>query len=308
MKRWLDRIEDWDGDGLLSVVGPTGSGKTSASLRWATARAAAKPLLVSVDAVALYRGLDIGSAKPRGAERVGHDWIGLDLFEPAERVSAAVFVEKVRPAIRQALASGRPVLLVGGSHFYEQALVEGMSPGEPTDMEWASALAEAPGVALKARLVALDPRWSAKVHENDRYRLVRFLDLAERQGLAYDELFHAPKQDALRAPLARFALGLELGLEEMKSRLSSRIRAMFAEGWGGEVRSLLRAGLRPASPGLLSIGYKEVAEAISEGRWDGQGAPPEPLQEAVLASHMRLARSQKTWVRSLKSRTNPKGA
>lgn len=300
MKTWIENIDAWNGNGVLSIVGPTGSGKTAAALHWVNSRHPrdrACPLLVSVDAVALYRHLDIGSAKPLGAERDGYDWVGLDLYEPTERVSAADFAERVRPKIQAALAVGRPVILVGGSHFYEQALVAGMSPGAPTNEAWTASLRELPGSVLKARLVALDPRWQARVHENDRYRLLRFLDLSERQGLSYDILFHRPKEGALEAPHARLALGLEEDLDVFSTRLGRRIDAMFAAGWGSEVHALLNAGVPVDAPGLQAVGYRELVAA--RGQWSSEGAPSASLREQVLLSHLQLAKKQRSWVRGL---------
>lgn len=306
MRHWIESIDDWNGFGLLSLMGPTGSGKTTAALGWVNrhhANRRSHPLLVSIDAVALYRGLDIGSAKPLGVEREGYDWAGLDLFAPSQRVSVAEFTEYVKPIIQKALRTQRPVLLVGGSHFYEKALVDGMSPGDPTDEFWTAPLRDLPGVELKARLVALDPRWRDRVHENDRYRLLRFLDLADRQGLSYDALFHDTKRDALVDSASCLALGLEFTPDELRLRLAQRLGQMFQAGWGSEVQGLLRAGLVPDAPGLLTVGYREIVAALTAKKWNAVDAPPAELVEEILTAHLQLAKKQKSWVRALRARS-----
>jgi len=306
VRHWIESIDDWNGFGLLSLMGPTGSGKTTAALGWVNrhhANRRSHPLLVSIDAVALYRGLDIGSAKPLGVEREGYDWAGLDLFAPSQRVSVAEFTEYVKPIIQKALRTQRPVLLVGGSHFYEKALVDGMSPGDPTDEFWTAPLRDLPGVELKARLVALDPRWRDRVHENDRYRLLRFLDLADRQGLSYDALFHDTKRDALVDSASCLALGLEFTPDELRLRLAQRLGQMFQAGWGSEVQGLLRAGLVPDAPGLLTVGYREIVAALTAKKWNAVDAPPAELVEEILTAHLQLAKKQKSWVRALRARS-----
>jgi tRNA dimethylallyltransferase len=300
----LDNLSDWNGKDVLSLLGPTGSGKSSAALaevarRYANPR---HPLLVSVDAVALFRGLDIGSAKPLGAERQDYDWVGLDLFDPSEEPSVALFVDVVAPRIEAALKAERPVLLVGGSGFYERALVDGQSPGVASDPVFQQSLEGESDATLHARLCARDPAWAGKVHVNDRYRLKRFLDLAERQDLSLSQLFDAPK---LRpASLTQhwqcthtYIQGLGMDDAQLEARLRARIVTMLAAGWVEETQNLLAQGFDPEGTALQSVGYREISETL-------RGlAPKATLSERILLAHTQLAKKQRTWCRGLRRRS-----
>ena len=268
-RRVLGRIEDWTARAPLFVLGPTGTGKTALALAEVQRRFPDRlkwPLLISLDSVAVYRGLDIGSSKPLGVEREPYDWAALDWVDVQNRVSAFDYVEHVTPLLRQARSADRPVLIVGGSHFYEKALVDGMSPGGPSDPAFINQLSQMGGAELKRRLVEVDVRWNSKVHENDRYRLHRFSDLTLRQGLSFDDLFGA-----------------------------ERIDGMFASGWLEEVDRLLAAGVPPDAPGLQTVGYREVTDYLLSGR----SGPIEDLKTRILESHRQLVKKQKTWLRGL---------
>lgn len=293
---FLRRIEDWNGRDVLSVLGPTGSGKTSSVLAEVRRRFPSNPrlpLLVSVDSVAVFRGLDIGSAKPSAEERAAFSWAGLDLAEPDRQVTAADFARLMLPPIEAALQLGRPIVLVGGSHFYERALVEGMSPGEASDEAFAAELNALSSEVLHARLLAQDPRWS-RIHVNDRYRLVRFLDLTERQGFGFDELNGPPENPRPWKITATLLLGADAEPDAIREKMRARIRAMMDAGWMEETRRL-RARFAPTAPGLQAVGYREIVARLA-------GQAGGALEEAILTSHMQLAKKQRTWLRGLRAR------
>ena len=296
-RRVLGRIEDWTARAPLFVLGPTGTGKTALALAEVQRRFPDRlkwPLLISLDSVAVYRGLDIGSSKPLGVEREPYDWAALDWVDVQNRVSAFDYVEHVTPLLRQARSADRPVLIVGGSHFYEKALVDGMSPGGPSDPAFINQLSQMGGAELKRRLVEVDVRWNSKVHENDRYRLHRFSDLTLRQGLSFDDLFGAERIGGL-PEVELVVVGMDLKAVELDQRLSLRIDGMFASGWLEEVDRLLAAGVPPDAPGLQTVGYREVTDYLLSGR----SGPIEDLKTRILESHRQLVKKQKTWLRGL---------
>ena len=297
-RKWISNIESWDGMGVLSVLGPTGSGKTSTVLSEVGKRFPLKfPSLVSVDAVAAYRGLDIGSAKPQGLELAEHSWCGLDIVDASESISVARYLLSVSPQVEDALQAQRPVVLVGGSHFYERALVEGSAPGLASDPEFLSSLG--PSELLHRSLCLQDPRWEQKVHLNDRYRLERYSDLVIRQGLSFDDLFSAPKSGLLlKLDITCLALGLDIDFDSNRVRLQERIAKMIEAGWIDEVQALLAKGYKPSDPGLQNVGYLEICEHLS-----GKLSRPDMLEQ-ILTKHQQLSKKQRTWIRGLQLKSS----
>jgi|GEM_PF-997121 len=284
---------------VLSVLGPTGSGKTGTVvnlLRSHESLLKKNPLLVSIDAVTLYRELDIGSAKVSGADRNDLDWIGLDILDPSETATVKRFLDSVESPIAEALESQRPVILCGGSGFYERALVEGQAPGAESDSDYQASLETLNSEALAKRLYSFDPLWKDKVHLNDRYRLTRFLDLVDRQGFSYHDLFHTklrnPRLRSLWTHTHTLFLGLERSREDYSLGLTERIESMFVEGFLSEVQSL-REKWGAAAPALSSMGYREVGPHL-EGVYS-----LESCKSKILQSHLDYVKKQKTWFRGL---------
>lgn len=306
MKRTLlDSIDDWNGQGVLSVLGPTGSGKTSTVidfLRKLPPQQAKDFLLVNVDSVAFYRGLDIGSAKVSGNDRSDFEWIGLDFLNPDEPSTARRFLDTVEPQIVEALQDKRPVLLVGGSGFYERALVEGVSPGEASDADFQKSLEPYSNEQLHARLLEQDAKWGEKIFPNDRYRVTRYLDLTERQGLSYAEI----KETKLRNPQLEdlwnetFTLVLKANTDRKLFRdpLAQRIDEMIKAGWVEETKNLLEQ-YRSTDPGMQSIGYRDLCSWLETASPSTSNEPPESLKVQILQSHLHYVKKQQTWLRPL---------
>ncbi|WP_248362620.1 tRNA (adenosine(37)-N6)-dimethylallyltransferase MiaA [Anaeromyxobacter oryzae] len=273
---------------VLVVAGPTASGKT------ALAVALARRLggeIVNADSQQVYRGLDVGTAKPTAEERAAAPHHLLDVAEPGEGMDAARFTALADAAIAEIAARGRLPIVAGGTGLYVRALLHGVvaAPGRDPALR-ARLEAEAAALgrpALHARLAALDPAAAARIRENDLVRIVRALEIAAG-GRRPSELHaeHAFQPDRYAATL----LALDPPRAELHARIDARVRAMFAGGLLDEARALL-ARFGGAIPPKLPIGYAEAAAAL-----DGSL----PLEEAirrVQVAHRRYARRQVVWLR-----------
>lgn len=273
---------------LLLVVGPTASGKSSIAEGLA-ARIGAE--IVSADALQVYRGLDIGTAKPGPTVRASIPHHGVDLFEPTDRCTAGRYARWARPVIRDVIGRGRPCLLVGGSGFYVRATLEGLDRMPTTDPEWRSALelvAERRGtVALHAALERLDPEWAGRIDEHDRQRLVRALEVVLRTGR---RLADQPSSGGLEIrPSAEWLV--QRPRTSLYERIDARVDRMMEAGWLDEVRALREAGVPLDAHGLQAIGYRELV-AVLEGDLDAARA-----RERIRRATRRYAKRQISWFR-----------
>lgn len=274
---------------LLVVVGPTASGKT------ALGAALAERLVgevVSADAFAVYRGLDIGTAKPDATtrSRVPHHLI--DVADPREQYSAGMFVRDADEAIAGIKARGRLPVVVGGTHFYVRALLHGLFPEPPKDprlrqlleAEW-----EDDRAAVRARLTALDPEAAGRIAHNDRQRTLRALEVCLVAGRPMTALWRERPQSAPRH--AFLMLGLKLPTAELHARIGLRMGKMFAAGLLREVEGLLAGGLSPRAHALKAIGYRESCQVLA-----GTLTELEAVKRATAATR-QLAKRQMTWLR-----------
>jgi tRNA dimethylallyltransferase len=273
---------------LLALVGPTASGKTEAGIALALAFDAE---VVSVDSMLVYRGMDVGTAKPSAAERraVRHHLI--DVAEPSEPFSVARYQELARAAVADIEARDRLPLLVGGSGLYLRALVDdleipGTDPATRADLERE---AEALGAAgLYRRLVSADPVAAAKIEPGNVRRTVRALEVAAVTGRAFSEF--ATAWDEYPAGRVR-AVGVELPRAVLADRVRRRVRTMLDAGLLEEVRGLVGRGLGGWLTSSRAIGYAEMARHL-------QGEVS--IEVAVAATERRttnLARRQMAWFR-----------
>jgi tRNA dimethylallyltransferase len=273
---------------FLALVGPTASGKTDAALRIARTLGAE---IVSVDSMLVYRGMDVGTAKPTAEERslVPHHL--LDLAEPGEAFSVAQYQRLARDAVAGVRDRRRRPLLVGGSGLYFRAVVDGLE-FPATDPATRQALeAEASGVGastLHGRLRSFDPAAAGKIEPGNLRRTVRALEVAAVTGRSFSSF----AQSWQRYPEGRVrAAGIELDRSELTSRIESRVRAMLKGGLLEEVRRLVEDGRGPSLTAGQAIGYAEIIEHLA-GR--------ATLEEAVLRTVKRtkaLARRQLAWFR-----------
>ncbi len=275
------------------LTGPTGTGKTDIAL----ALAREFPIeIISVDSAQVYRGLDIGSAKPSPEihARVPHHLI--DLVDPAESYSAGQFVRDATRAIDDIESRGRVPLLVGGTMLYLRALTAGIatlpegSAGVRAAIDAEAARQGWP--ALHARLAGIDPAAAARIHPNDAQRIQRALEVHAVGGRPISEL-----QAVTRPPLAREFLVCALfptDRARLHADLERRFAQMMADGLLDEVRALhARGDLIEAHPAIRAVGYRQLWAHL-----DGSYSLDVAVQRAVAATR-QLAKRQLTWLRSM---------
>jgi tRNA dimethylallyltransferase len=276
----------------LMLLGPTGSGKSALALEVAQRRAVE---IISVDSAQVYRGLDIGSAKPSAAERSAVTHHLIDIRDPAERYSAADFVRDAQAAIDAVRARGKLPLLVGGTMLYAKALRDGLSALPAADSAIRAAIdADAQRLgwpALHARLAALDPETAARLAPNDAQRIQRALEVIEVSGQRMSALLAQPAADRPRLDVAAL---IPADRAQLHRRLEQRFDAMLACGFIDEVRALKRRGdLTPDLPSMRCVGYRQAWAYL-----DGHGSHAE-FRAAAIAATRQLAKRQLTWLRSL---------
>lgn len=273
---------------LLVVAGPTASGKTALAIALAERLGGE---IVSADSQQLYRGLEVGTAKPTAAERAAVPHHLLDVVEPGEGMDAARFVALADAAIADVAARGRVPIVAGGTGLYVRALLHGVvdAPGRDpalrTRLEDEAARLGRP--ALHARLAAVDPEAAARIRPNDLVRVVRGLEIAAG-GARPSELFAAHAFQPDRYPAVIFAL--DPPREALHARIDARVVTMFEAGLLAETAALLaRAG--GALPARLPIGYAEAAALLR-----GEVSREEAIRRVQVA-HRRYARRQVIWLR-----------
>ncbi|HEX5937325.1 MAG TPA: tRNA (adenosine(37)-N6)-dimethylallyltransferase MiaA [Actinomycetota bacterium] len=273
---------------FLALVGPTASGKTEAALQVAEALGAE---ILSVDSMLVYRGMDVGTAKPTAEQRARVPHHLLDLVEPSEPFSVAAFQAAARAAADGVRRRGRRPLLVGGSGLYFRAVVDDLEfPG--TEPEVRGALedeAAALGPArMYRRLVSLDPVAASRIEPGNVRRTVRALEVAAITGRPLSS--YAAAWERYEPGRVRVA-GVRLSTEDLGLRIAARVDGMLAEGWLEEVRSLVDAGFGDWLTASQAIGYAELARHLA-GELD--------LEDAVrqtVARTRALARRQMAWFR-----------
>ena len=267
------------------IVGPTAVGKTAVAAAWA----ALAPLsVISADARQVYRGLDLGTAKPDREilARVPH--LGLDLVEPGERYSAGRFARDAAVWLAEIRATGRQPVVVGGTGFYVRALAEGLFREPPLDAARRERLRAWTARLPAARLAHWAARLDRRFTGGGRQRAARAVEVALLTGrpLGWWQR-HARETGMMRA----WYIHLTLPREALHRRIAERVDRMLAAGLVDEVQRLLTAGVAPHAPGLDGVGYREVV-VLLEGR-----LPAHALREAIVAATRRYAKRQETWFR-----------
>ena len=276
----------------ILLMGPTASGKTDLAI---ALRDELPVELISVDSAMVYRGMDIGTAKPSPAELARAPHRLIDICDPAVAYSAAAFRSDALQAMNEITATGRIPLLVGGTMLYFRALQHGLSSlpqAHPVVRARLEALLAEEGLsALHRRLEAVDPVAAARIHPNDPQRTLRALEVWEVSGRPLSELQRASGQAMPYAPIRLVRAPSER--TTLHERIHRRFDAMLEAGLVDEVRTLVgRGDLHPELPSMRSVGYRQVW-AWLRGDYDRT-----TMVERGLAATRQLAKRQMTWLRS----------
>ncbi|MEP9381857.1 tRNA (adenosine(37)-N6)-dimethylallyltransferase MiaA [Nocardioides sp. KR10-350] len=272
---------------IVAVVGATAAGKTSLSLDLAEALDGE---IVNTDAMQVYRGMDIGTAKVRPEERRGIPHHLLDLLDVTEPATVAEFQRWARDAIADLRALGRPPVLVGGSALYTRAVVDrfdfpGTDPAVRTRLE--AELAEQGEKALHDRLRELDPEAASRILVENGRRTVRALEVIELTGRP----FSASLPTLEYADPHTVQIGVDIDRPTLDARIAQRVDEMFDAGFVAEVARLIDQGLLEGRTASMAIGYREVAAHLA-GELDEAGA-----RERTIRATRRFARRQDAWFR-----------
>lgn len=277
----------------ICLMGPTASGKTDVAVRLADEFVVD---LISVDSAMVYRGLDIGTAKPDAAtlKRAPHRLI--DIREPEESYSAGDFVRDAHREIEMSCSKGRIPLLVGGTMMYFRALTEGIaklpSANQGVRAQIDAEAAQQGWPALHAILLTVDPVAAARIKPNDSQRIQRALEVYRASGRTLTDWQQQKPPELPSIDFLKIAV-IPGDRKILHDRIAARLESMLAEGFVDEIRGLLRRpGLTLRSQSMRSVGYRQIGAAL-----DNDGDLAEAGQRALFASR-QLAKRQYTWLRS----------
>ncbi|HET8552598.1 MAG TPA: tRNA (adenosine(37)-N6)-dimethylallyltransferase MiaA [Gammaproteobacteria bacterium] len=273
-------------------MGPTATGKSDAAF----ALADRLPVeIVSVDSAMVYRGMDIGTAKPSAAEQAAVPHHLIDILDPEESYSAAQFRSDALAAMAGITARGRVPMLVGGTLLYFRALTRGLAPLPEADPAYRAEIeqeaARSGWPALHARLAEVDPDAAARIHPNDAQRIQRALEVHQLTGEPMSRRLRArhapPPYRLLRLALMPASRAL------LHERIAARFEAMIAAGFIDEVATLrARPDLTAAHPSMRAVGYRQLWAYL-----DGRCSREQAIADGIVATR-RYAKRQITWLRS----------
>ena len=279
---------------IISLMGPTASGKTAFAMELYDKY----PIdIISVDSALIYRGMDIGSAKPTKQEQQKYPHKLIDICDPAESYSAANFRHDAIEEIEKSLSNGRTPLLVGGTMLYFKALIEGLSPLPAADSDIRQQIEEKANKlgwqAIHEELKKVDPVSAQRIHPNDPQRLNRALEVYLISGKSLTELTQE-SGEALPYDIMQLAIMPE-DRAELHQRIEQRFLQMLDQGFEEEVKTLmLRSDLHTNLPSIRCVGYRQMWEYLN-----GDISYDEMVFKGICATR-QLAKRQITWLRGWK--------
>jgi tRNA dimethylallyltransferase len=274
------------------LTGATAVGKTAVGIALAQRLNAE---IVSLDSMAIYRGMDIGTAKPTLAERASVPHHLIDIVEPSEEFSVAQYVDAAESVVRDIRGRGRQALFVGGTPLYLKSLLRGLFAGPPADWQLRNEIideARQVGIdALHERLMQVDPVAAAHIHPHDTRRVIRALEVYRATG---EPISHQQLQfDEARPQAECRVFVLRRSREELHARIEHRVDSMIAAGLVEEVEHLQGTGRKLGRTARQAVGYREALEFLA-GEYDRA-----TMIERIKARTRRFAKRQGTWFRSL---------
>jgi tRNA dimethylallyltransferase len=274
----------------IILLGPTAAGKTQLAIELA------KELdgeIISADSMQVYRGMDIGTAKPTLEERQGIPHHLIDIRNPDEEWTVSDFVEKTKELRNQRT---KKLIVVGGTGLYLWSLLNGYSfPLAPTDKEIRNRLEKEPLSTLYAQLSTVDPAAAKRIHANDKKRIVRALEVYALTGKPISEMQVSRQRTTDSEAQDYILVGINLPREELYQRINQRVEDMLGKGLIEEVQGLLAKGYAKSLPSMQALGYKEVINYL-EGNWT-----KEKMVEELKKRTRHFARRQMTWFRRFKN-------
>ena len=285
----------------IALVGPTASGKTAAALALAhSLQPHGGAEIISVDSALVYRGMDIGTAKPSREELAAVPHHLIDTLDPLQSYSAAEFAKDATTLIRDIRARGKTPLLVGGTMLYLKALLEGLNDMPPADPEVRADIharaARLGWPALHAELGQVDPQTAARLAPGDSQRIGRALEVWTATGQSLSSFHQSAKAAAPDWHIPVISLE-PLDRAWLHQRIALRFDHMMATGFMDEVKALRQRGdLNPDLPSMRCVGYRQAWQGLQEG-W-----PESEIRERGIFATRQLAKRQITWLRSMPSR------
>jgi len=281
----------------ILVLGTTASGKSDLAMALATSLEVAGEC-VSADSMQIYRRLDIGTAKPTPAERAAIPHHLIDVADPHDLqrdFTVADWLAAARTAVAGIESRGRVPIVVGGTHLYLQALLQGLFEGPTIDPELRATLASIPDAALRTELERVDPDAAARIHPADRRRTLRAVEVHRQTGTPLSTLQTQWASTGTDLAERAVVVVIERETAAANARINRRVRAMLEAGWLEEVEGLLAAGPlhRQAAE---AVGYRELGEVLAGDR------PLDDAVEAIKIRTRRYAKQQRTWLKRFRSR------
>jgi len=275
------------------IMGPTASGKTDLAIRLVQEHQCD---IISVDSAMVYKGMDIGSAKPSKEELELAPHRLIDICDPAEPYSAAQFRDDALCEMQDITDNGRTPILVGGTMLYYKALLEGMNnlpDSDPMIREQLQKRLETEGLAvLHQELATIDPISAKRIHENDPQRTLRALEVYQITGKTLSKLHQEQEQEEFPYDVTQIAITPE-ERAFLHQRIETRFRIMMEQGFLHEVKTLhQRADLNADLPAIRSVGYRQMWQHL-----DGELSLEQAVERGVIATR-QLAKRQFTWLRS----------